>query len=212
MSKLESSEVHRNGCPLCHRTFNSNNEIADLVSEVNITVNSGFLLPVVIIVILYNLWFLIELVIAVKTRRLNSVSFITRLEPPWRHQISVLQPIASMSASWETEPLFCDLTSSFHGFHKFQENPFTHFRDFDGRFSFFFLALLLSWKTKFTLFLIEERQTKEVSRKSKNATITSFNLLRQKKWWVCMEGEFFALVNWSKFWFHLALAMRNKEV
>lgn len=55
VTKLESSEVHRNGCPLCHRTFNSNNEIADLVSEVNITVNSGFLLPVVIIVILYNL-------------------------------------------------------------------------------------------------------------------------------------------------------------
>ena len=55
VSKLESSEVHRNGCPLCHRTFNSNNEIAELVSEVNIIVNSGFLLPVVIIVILYNL-------------------------------------------------------------------------------------------------------------------------------------------------------------
>ena len=55
VSKLESSEVHRSGCPLCHRTFNSNNEIADLVSEVNIIVNSGFLLPVVIIVILYNL-------------------------------------------------------------------------------------------------------------------------------------------------------------
>ncbi|XP_015757884.1 PREDICTED: DNA repair protein RAD50-like isoform X2 [Acropora digitifera] len=33
VSKLESSEVHRNGCPLCHRTFNSNNEIAELVSE-----------------------------------------------------------------------------------------------------------------------------------------------------------------------------------
>lgn len=33
VSKLESSEVHRSGCPLCHRTFNSNNEIADLVSE-----------------------------------------------------------------------------------------------------------------------------------------------------------------------------------
>ncbi|KAK2547077.1 DNA repair protein RAD50 [Acropora cervicornis] len=33
VSKLESSEVHRSGCPLCHRTFDSNNEIAELVSE-----------------------------------------------------------------------------------------------------------------------------------------------------------------------------------
>ena len=52
VSKLESSEVHRSGCPLCHRTFNSNNDIAELVSEVDIALNSGFLLPVVIIVIL----------------------------------------------------------------------------------------------------------------------------------------------------------------
>ena len=33
----------------------------------------------------------------------------------------MLQPIASMSASWETEPLFCDLNNSFNGFHELQE-------------------------------------------------------------------------------------------
>ena len=52
VSTLESSEVHRNGCPLCHRTFNSNNEIADLVSEVDIPIKNEFLLLIVIIFII----------------------------------------------------------------------------------------------------------------------------------------------------------------
>ncbi|XP_068694797.1 DNA repair protein RAD50-like isoform X2 [Montipora foliosa] len=33
VSKLESSDVHSSGCPLCHRTFNNNREIDELATE-----------------------------------------------------------------------------------------------------------------------------------------------------------------------------------
>ena len=35
VSKLESEDVHTSGCPLCHRTFDTNKEIAALVTEVS---------------------------------------------------------------------------------------------------------------------------------------------------------------------------------
>lgn len=34
VSKLDSEDVHSSGCPLCHRTFDSDRQIAALVSEV----------------------------------------------------------------------------------------------------------------------------------------------------------------------------------
>lgn len=37
VSKLESEDVHTSGCPLCHRTFNTNREVAALVAEVRCT-------------------------------------------------------------------------------------------------------------------------------------------------------------------------------
>ncbi|XP_020626835.1 uncharacterized protein LOC110064169 [Orbicella faveolata] len=33
VSKLESEDVHTSGCPLCHRTFENNRQIAALVTE-----------------------------------------------------------------------------------------------------------------------------------------------------------------------------------
>ena len=35
VSKLDSEDVHSSGCPLCHRTFDSDRQIAALVSEVS---------------------------------------------------------------------------------------------------------------------------------------------------------------------------------
>lgn len=35
VNKLESEDVHTSGCPLCHRTFESNRQIAALVTEVS---------------------------------------------------------------------------------------------------------------------------------------------------------------------------------
>lgn len=43
VSKLESEEVHTSGCPLCHRTFESNRQIAALVTEVRQIVTEPFL-------------------------------------------------------------------------------------------------------------------------------------------------------------------------
>ena len=34
VAKLESEDVHTSGCPLCHRTFENNRQIAALVTEV----------------------------------------------------------------------------------------------------------------------------------------------------------------------------------
>ena len=39
VSKLESEDVHTSGCPLCHRTFNTNREVAALVAEVRCSIS-----------------------------------------------------------------------------------------------------------------------------------------------------------------------------
>ena len=42
VSKLESEDVHTSGCPLCHRKFESNRQIAALVDEVRLIQCDGF--------------------------------------------------------------------------------------------------------------------------------------------------------------------------